>query len=455
MSFLTTSSRSDMVAADSAANTLTKIPFDSDKATFLKWKRFFIAFAGSNKYLDGLIEIWRNPVFDPGAEPAGDDAVTLHQKNLWQHRSNAFSVFQEKQDVSRAKAWQHLIYICEGNSTLEELVNSHESKDILLRNKDLWQAICDEYEVHAEISTAAAPCLELFKIQYEDTGNSLTDFKILVAKIDKIAQDCARNGIDLDDKIKLAKLQDALSYVQSFDELQVLSVLEGATTYADFVRKIKTASGVQFRISKSRPSILTDKTQQHQEDEQSGLPAGIAQLLSQLDDTDDPLVKSFASYIKKFKPYKSTKRPGAKFKKGKASRLPICSDCEGQGHKSGDPRCTFPICSDCEGQGHKSGDPRCTFPICSDCEGEGHKSGDSRCTFPRSVRMSNQSHDDEDDDEIVDDDDENEDDEIDGDSDSGEVSDEENEDDEEDDRDNSSNDGDMEDSDDEGSSDSS
>jgi hypothetical protein len=203
-----------MVAADSAANTLTKIPFDSDKAMFLKWKRFFIAFAGSNKFLDGLIEIWRNPVVDPGAEPAGDDTVTLHQKNLWQHRSNAFSVFQEKQDVSRAKAWQHLIYICEGNSTLEELVNSHESKDILLRNKDLWQAICDEYEVHAEISTAAAPCLELFKIQYEDTGNSLTDFKILVAKIDKIAQD-------------LKKKHEGIVYVSENKKRNVVSEYKG------------------------------------------------------------------------------------------------------------------------------------------------------------------------------------------------------------------------------------
>jgi hypothetical protein len=289
-----------MVAA-SPANALTRISSDMDKATFQKFKRNFVAFAGSNKFMDGLLEVWRNPVDDPGAEPVGEDAAVLHQKNLWQHRKNAFSAFQDKQDESRSKAWQHLIYICEGNSTLEELVNSHEAKDILLRNKDLWQAICDEYEVHAETSSAAAPCLALFKLQLEDTGNPLDDFKILVAKIDKISQDCARNHIELADTIKLAKLQDALSHVQKFDHLQVLSVLEGATIYAGFVTKIKTASGVQSRIDKGRPSSQLDKKKQHQTNEHSGVSALKTQFLDHIGDTNDPTVKQFASYVKNFK----------------------------------------------------------------------------------------------------------------------------------------------------------
>ena len=77
MNTSTTSSRSDMVAA-SPANALTRISSDMDKATFQKFKRNFVAFAGSNKFMDGLLEVWRNPVDDPGAEPVGEDAAVLH-----------------------------------------------------------------------------------------------------------------------------------------------------------------------------------------------------------------------------------------------------------------------------------------------------------------------------------------------------------------------------------------
>ena len=169
------------------------------------------------------------------------------------------------------------------------------------RNKDLWKAICDEHETLAETSSEGAPMLELFKLNYVDTGNPLNDFKILVSKIDKIGQDCARNGVVLDDKIKLAKLQDALGKIKKFDDLQVLSVLEGAKTYSDFVTKIKQGSGVQSRISKGRSSSQADQKKQHQENEQPVVPALQCKFLEQLGASDDPSAKAFSFYIKRFK----------------------------------------------------------------------------------------------------------------------------------------------------------
>ena len=75
------------------------------------------------------------------------------------------------------------------------------------------------------------------------------------------------------------------------------------------------------------------------------------QFLDQIGDTDDPTVKQFASYVKNFKgkgkgkfnkPFKSSNRPGAKIKKDGTEKKIKCFDCEGIGHKRGDPRCTHP-----------------------------------------------------------------------------------------------------------------
>ena len=58
---MTSTSSSDVVAAASPANTLSRIPTDMDKGSFILFKRNFLAYAGANGFMDELLELGDYP----------------------------------------------------------------------------------------------------------------------------------------------------------------------------------------------------------------------------------------------------------------------------------------------------------------------------------------------------------------------------------------------------------
>ena len=240
----TTKSSSNMVATGAINLPLTRLPDTMSKPLFAHWKTIFLGRAGSLGFLKGLTENWG----DLRPIPPGDDPgamATVQQHSIYGSRRETYRKWEDECEVSRAKAWEALLFICEDQSTLQELVTKFEGEGLKERNKLLWEAICAEYETMKIATEMSEACFDILEVSYVDTGNMTTDFKTLCSAIDKAFELSKKNGIELPALLKFAKVQNALSKVALFDDFQITTLLGDGKDYNSFVAKIKSACNLR------------------------------------------------------------------------------------------------------------------------------------------------------------------------------------------------------------------